>query len=84
MFNCTIAYNAKALITSCILKKNPNIPFFILFQSKPNNIAVVHSFIRRNTPKKVDPEVGITYLIYQYHSPSEYLIQHPTKMVFIK
>ena len=78
MFNCTIAYNAKAM------QKNPNILFFILFQSKPNNIAVVHSFIRRNTPKKVDPEVGITYLIYQYHSPSEYLIQHPTKMVFIK
>lgn len=25
-------------------------------KSKPNNIAVVHSFIRRNTPKKVDPE----------------------------
>lgn len=25
-------------------------------KAKPNNIALVHSFIRRNTPKKVDPE----------------------------
>ena len=27
-------------------------------QARPNNIAIVHSFIRRNTPKKVDPEVS--------------------------
>ncbi|KAL9984126.1 hypothetical protein ACROYT_G006387 [Oculina patagonica] len=25
-------------------------------KARPNNIALVHSFIRRNTPKKVDPE----------------------------
>lgn len=42
-----------------------DILFFCWRQAKPNNIALVHSFIRRNTPKKVDPEVcSYSFLVY--------------------
>ena len=52
----------------CILVNSVFYIFFLCYQqARPNNIALVHSFIRRNTPKKVDPEVSDQMKGYSVH-----------------